>query len=169
MEPSTSCTHTHTTTLTTVWLSLHNDREFQNSSKDRMQGKWCLLAGADKHVVDDGEELHDSFVQVQVLQALEQVRVSAHTQQQDHRWAAAVVIRRNLVFYVQSTITVISGRLSTDSNQIGLKNKRNLKSFSECSFSFSGPSVWDFATCQSVKSPPPLSVWIQNPSQDSPV
>ena len=50
-----------------------------------MQGKWCLLAGADKHVVDDGEELHDSFVQVQVLQALEQVRVSAHTQQQDHR------------------------------------------------------------------------------------
>ena len=118
-----------------------------------MQEKWCLLAGADKHVVDNGEELHDSLVQVQVLQALEQVWVSAHTQQ-DHRWAVAEVISSNLVFYVQS---VISGRLSsnTDSNQAGLKNKRNLISFGKCSLSFNGLYVWNFATCQSVKIPPP--------------
>ena len=39
----------------------------------------CLhvLVGPAEHVVDDGQELHDPLVQVQVLQALEEIRVLA--------------------------------------------------------------------------------------------
>jgi hypothetical protein len=37
----------------------------------RSNNKGNLLAGANKHVVDDGQELHDSLVQVQILKSFE--------------------------------------------------------------------------------------------------
>ena len=37
----------------------------------------CILVGPGKHVVDDVHELHDPLVQVEVLEAFEQVGVLA--------------------------------------------------------------------------------------------
>ena len=49
-----------------------------------------------EHVVDDEEELHDSFIEVQVFQALEEVGVLAPVRTQQHQLLRLRLRRQNL-------------------------------------------------------------------------
>ena len=50
---------------------VHASSEDMLSAKERLHS----LEVSHKHVVDDGHELHDPLIQVEVLQAFEEVRV----------------------------------------------------------------------------------------------